>query len=320
MEPISLQQSYAVPRTFIGFLEPRQDTSLGFEAGGTISEILVEEGDTVAAGNVLARLDTRNLEAQKARQTATRDALTAQAELAQLTLNRQQALADRSFASQQRVDETRLGLAELKARIAEADAGLAEIEIAIDKADIRAPFDGIIAARLVDAGTRVGPSATVLNLQEDTNPQVRIGLSAYVAATLQPGDTVTIDFGDISLPGHFASRGSQLNPVTRTVDVRFDLDRAGTTLPYGSVARLSVEQTVQGLGAWLPLSALTEGTRGLWTVYYVENGQVVREAVEVLYADETRAYVRGALPDGARLIASGTHRVSAGQSVLTEEG
>ncbi|MGB0904225.1 MAG: efflux RND transporter periplasmic adaptor subunit, partial [Mangrovicoccus sp.] len=90
---------------------------------------------------------------------------------------------------------------------------------------------------------------------------------------------------------------------------------------FGSVVRLQTLRTVQDQGLWLPLSALTEGPRGLWTVYIVadaENGQVVaREAVELLYADETRAFVRGAFQPGQEVIADGPHRVAVGQYVQT---
>ena len=72
-------------------------------------------------------------------------------------------------------------------------------------------------------------------------------------------------------------------------------------------------------GAWVPVTALRDGVRGLWTVLVAvpsDAGSVVaEEAVEILYADETRALVRGTFADGARLIESGAHRVTPGQAV-----
>lgn len=317
---IALQDTYTVPQDFIGVLEPRQDTGLGFESGGTLAEVLVDEGAMVAKGQVLARLDTRSLEAQKTRLEASRDALVAQVDLARLTYDRQKALADRSFASQQASDQARLTLAELEAHRAEAEAAIRETEIALDKAELRAPYAGIIAARLVDEGARVGAAAPIVQIQENAAPQVRIGLSPSVAARLAQGDQVEVRIDGTTYPAHFASRGSELNPVTRTVEVLFDLvTDTSTALPYGAVARLTVTHEVAERGTWLPLSALSEGPRGLWTVLYVDQGQVVREAVEVLYANETAAFLRGAIPDGAQVITSGTHRVAPGQTVRASE-
>ncbi|WP_108257561.1 efflux RND transporter periplasmic adaptor subunit [Mangrovicoccus ximenensis] len=90
---VVLQDSYAVPQDFIGRLEPRQDSRLGFEIGGTLTEITVEEGDAVAESQILARLDTSLIDTELAEARAGRDALAAQLDLARLTWDRQQALA-----------------------------------------------------------------------------------------------------------------------------------------------------------------------------------------------------------------------------------
>ena len=109
---LSVQDSYAIPQDFVGQIEPRRAAVLGFETGGTLAEITVDEGWQVTEGAVLARLDTRVLDAQLRQQRAAREALVAQRELAELTAERQEALADRNFSSQQRADETRLRVVE----------------------------------------------------------------------------------------------------------------------------------------------------------------------------------------------------------------
>ena len=61
--PLKLQASYTVPTRFTGQIEPARSTDLAFEAGGTVAEILVDEGDYVDAGDIIARLDTRAIDA-----------------------------------------------------------------------------------------------------------------------------------------------------------------------------------------------------------------------------------------------------------------
>lgn len=319
--PVRMQDNYSVPQHFIGMVEPRQSTQLGFESGGTLAAITVDEGDGFAAGDVLARLDTRSLEAQLAQQKAARDALAAQLELARLTSERQKTLADRSYASQQRADEARLTVAELEARIAEADATITGTEVQIDKAVLRAPYDGRVAARYVDAGARVTASAPVLELQEDASPRLRIGLLPELAMGLAPGDQIDVTIAGYSFTARFHSRRAGLDATTRTLPALFDLDPTAPSLPYGATVDLTVDRDVDDRGTWLPLSALTEGPRGLWTVLLVDDSgdvpRVAMESVVILYADEDRAFVRGALNDGLLVIAEGTHRVAVGQPVRT---
>ncbi|MGB1142107.1 MAG: hypothetical protein ACPG1A_14495 [Halioglobus sp.] len=87
---------------------------------------------------------------------------------------------------------------------------------------------------------------------------------------------------------------------------------------------LGLRESVAQKGGWLPVSALLEGRRGLWTVLRIEQRgkeQVtVREAVEVIDVQGNQAYVRGTLPAGALVVADGVHRVTAGNPVYLAGG
>ncbi len=308
--------SYSVPRRFTGQVEAQQSTAIAFEQGGTVAEVLVDEGDTVAEGAVLARLDTRALTARQTALRAARGALVARAELARLTTERQEALEDRGFAATQRLDEARLGLAELEALIAETDASLEGVAIDLDKAVIRAPFAGRIADRMVDTGATVGAGQSLLTLLEDAAPQMRVGLPPKLAAGLRPGLAVTVEMEGRTRAGTLVHLRPDLDPATRT---RIALVRLDGAALFGQTGTLTLDETVATDGAWVPVTALRDGVRGLWTVLVAvpsDAGSVVaEEAVEILYADETRALVRGTFADGARLIESGAHRVTPGQAV-----
>lgn len=325
-ERLAIQDGYSIPQDFVGQIEPRRAATIGFESGGTIAEIAVDEGWQVSEGDLLARLDTRVLDAQLRQQRAARDALVAQRELAELTADRQEALADRNFSSQQRADETRLRVVELDARLAEVDAAIVGVEVQIDKAVIRAPFDGVIGQRLADDGARVAPSEPVLEVLERSEPRLRIGLAPETAATLDRDSAYTVTIDEIEYQAWLESRRGDIDSRTRTLPVLFELrGTEASALPYGLVTRLSVEREVTGRGAWVPLSALTEGTRGLWNLMRIDRegtdgAVVVREAVEILYADEDRAYVRGGLTDGMEIVTDGVHRIASGQRVLAAEG
>ncbi|MEL7416770.1 MAG: efflux RND transporter periplasmic adaptor subunit, partial [Pseudomonadota bacterium] len=97
-------ESYDLTRRFIGQVEATRSTDLAFERGGTVAEVLVEEGESVVAGEIVATLDIRSLEATIARHEATRRALESDRELAVLTLERTQKLEERGFAATQAFD------------------------------------------------------------------------------------------------------------------------------------------------------------------------------------------------------------------------
>ena len=109
---------------------------------------------------------------------------------------------------------------------------------------------------------------------------------------------------------------------TRTVTAIFLLEERETPVRHGALARLLLETRREAPGFWLPISALTESRRGLWAAYAVvaEPGErswhrVERRELTMLHAESDRAFVRGTLGDGERLVASGVHRLVSGQRV-----
>ena len=310
--------SYDVTRRFIGQVEATRSTDLAFERGGTVAEMLVEEGETVAAGDIVARLDTRSLEAALARQEATRRALESDRELAVLTLERTQALEARGFAATQAFDEARLGLNAIDARLAEIDASLASTRIDLEKSVLRAPFNATVGTRMIDDGAVAGGGQAVLSLLENHAPLVRIGLSPERARTLAVGQTHTLELQGETVEAQLTSIRPDLDPSTRTVPVLFDLPE-GVSAPYCQTVELELTESIAESGFWVPMTALKEGQRGLWPVLAAAPDAaaslVVTEAVENLHLDGQRAFVRGTLTEATPSLATGTHLVAAGQRV-----
>ena len=316
-----LEEGYHVTERFAGRLEPRRTTPLAFERGGLVTRLYVDEGDEVAVGEVVARMDVMPLLVERDRLRAQQEQIHANLELARLTLDRQSALQQQGHASTQRLDEARLAVAALEADVTSVAAGIRLIEIEIGKSTLRAPYGGTIASRDVDEGTVVSAGLPVAALLETGRPRARIGVSPQVGAALVAGATYGLRAAGGTLPARLVGLRPDVEPDTRTVTALFGVDHIGD-LSFGEVVELEVSRFVAGEGFWLPTIALTEGARGLWTVYVADEGDgesgptVVREAVEVLHATEGRVFVRGTLRPGADVVIGGQQRVVPGQRVV----
>ncbi|MGS4886969.1 efflux RND transporter periplasmic adaptor subunit [Roseibium sp. MB-4] len=319
------ETGYDVERSFVGRLEPARSTDLAFELSGTVQEVRVDEGDLVEEGDVIAVLDTRTLEADRRRQVANRQAAESDRELASLTLNRRQLLKDNGHVSAQVLDEARLSLSRLDATIAQIDAAIDNIDINLDKAVLKAPFSGRVGERLLDDGATASPATPVLRLLESSRPTVRIGLSPEVVDRLDQSHSYDVQISGRTFKAGLAALRPDLQTRTRTIETLFELDTPEATPAFGRLAELSVVERVETEGTWIPVSALKEGPRGLWTVLTVAEDVdsaepspayvVVREAVEVLHAEEGRAFVRGTLTPDRLIVRDGVHRVVVGQAV-----
>lgn len=276
-------------------VEPVREAALAFEAGGTLVDVAVDEGERVAAGAVVARLDTRLLEAKRERLAAARRALDADAELARLALERQGTLERRGFTASESLDEARLAVPRVEARIAEADAALALVDVELDKSVLRAPFDAVVGRRLLDEGATVAPGSVVLALLEDARPRIRVGLPPERAAELSPDGTYrfvtdagragggvrgarddadgAIDEGR-TVEARLLSRRADIDTRTRTVSALFepvgDDDPAANALFFGELLELVLEERVERTVFDVPLDALAEDAEGLWSLLVVD--------------------------------------------------
>ncbi len=210
------------------------------------------------------------------------------------------------------------GQALARAGLTQARAALRSAEVAVSEAEIRAPYAGRVQARYVDEGSQVNPGQPVLQLVETVNKEAHVGLPEQLAASLAAGSSHEVIWGGQSYRATLRSVLPVVDPANRTLTAVFKFnEQAAAALPIGAVVELALASEVAGNGYWVPLTALTESDRGLWGVYVV-NGeqQLERRLVEIVHAESNRAFVRGTLSSGDRIVASGVQRLVPGQRVI----
>ncbi|WP_045880638.1 HlyD family secretion protein [Pseudomonas chlororaphis] len=196
------------------------EVQIASKTPGRLAEVLVDEGDKVTRNQLLARMDTRTLEAQRAQAEAdvvrTRENLAAaeanvqlrQSELLLATqeLKRSRELFKRGFASQQIIDQQQARLntgnaavqaaqaqvAAVRAAIGSAQAQVAQLTSEIDDSSLRAPIDGIIQLRLAEPGEVLGAGGRVLLLIDPNDQYMNLYLSAAITGRLAVGSDARI--------------------------------------------------------------------------------------------------------------------------------
>lgn len=319
---VDYQTDAMISEAYPGLISARRESDLGFERGGRIVEVTADIGDQVRAGDTLAQLDTSTLRAQIAAADAQTHEADAQLEIARATELRQRTLLERGHISQQRLDEVATNTAAAEARRQAAAAQANALRAQLVLSEIIAPFDGVVTARNADEGTIAAPGSPVLRLVENTALEIRIGLPAIAVTALVEGEVYNFLTNDGTIEARFRTSTGVVDVRTRTVSAIFDIESG--TARAGEVARLQLETGISDNGFWVPTSALTEGRRGLWSVQTLvssENGDWIIEprVVETLRVEVDRAFVRGAVNDGDRIVASGLQRVTAGQ-IVTPSG
>lgn len=335
VDTIDIQRSTTYDRVarFTGRVEAAQTIQMAFELGGTVQFVMVKEGDQVVEGDVLAQLETRSLKADMREQLALRKSNEAVLKRNEIDLARESQLERRGFTADQAVANARLSLTQARASLEQADARILALDIALQKANLKAPFGGVVGQRLIDAGAIVQQGEPIFTLFDNATMTVRVGLPPHLANTLTMDQDYSFSFGDSTFTGQYKGTRPDLSQITRTLEARFEVSEAPAYLAYGQLVTLNLKQAVNEPGYWVPLSALTEAERGLWSVLAVHDvtgankgglqtqgsaqavQQVSRQHVDIIHSDGAMAYVRGNMAESVRVVARGGHRLVPGQRV-----
>ena len=331
----NLEAGYQVDRVYGGEVRAGRVSTLGFRHAGEVLKVHVQEGDTVSTGQLLAELDPEPLRAVRDKAAASLrhaeanlQVAAAAVELATETTRRHRDLLNKGHTSAQRFDEVRLDLAAREAQLAVAQADLTRARASLRAADvdlersrIHAPYPARIQTRHADEGAMLVPGQAVLRIVEAGRREARIGLPLDVAATLHPGRSYPFRSGDQMLEGTLLHVLPEVDGRTRTLTALFELEDHGHPAAAGSLIELTLDRTITEPGFWLPLSALSEAQRGLWSLFVVipdgSRETIERRLVEVLHSDGHRVFVRGTLADGDKVVATGSQRVVPGQTVVS---
>lgn len=322
VSPVEYLTELDIEELFTGIAEARRTSRLGFQTGGRIERIDVRVGDTVKAGQTIARLDTRGLSAQLASARAVVEEARTSHQLALDTAERQRQLQAQGHVSAQRVEEFVAQATTAMARVEAARAQADTLRVQIDLASITAPYDGMIVARFADEGAIAGPGQAILELVEAGDLEARIGVAARIVPQLVPGDTYTLEAETGPVDAVLRSVTGVVDASQRTVAAVFEVP-ASSGVPAGSLVRLKMQRKLEEKGFWVPLKALSSANRGMWTVYAVvgegDDWRAQPRLVEMVYPAGERAFVRGPVEPGERIIVDGLQRVTPGAKVLPRE-
>jgi membrane fusion protein, multidrug efflux system len=335
---IQLESGFDLERTFSGQVMSYQDAGLGFEVGGIVDAVLVVEGEEVKQGQRLARLRQSETlaavaeqEAVMAETAAALEEAQAQWRLAELVRERRRELARREVLSPEALEMAETDLDSHRARVKAAEASqtrarasLQRLQVRLQQTELGAPHDGVVAAVLARVGQTLEAGAPAIRLVDLDRPHVHLGVPAAVANGLRPGDELTLVSGVERYPARLLALSPTVDAPARTVLAVLWPEVPLVGLRAGELIRVEVVEHRADPGVWLPLSALAEGRRGLWSGYFLRTdapgshpleGDVEPRPLQVVHVRGDHAFVRGPFSDGDIYLSSGLHRAVPGQRV-----
>ncbi|HEX6362682.1 MAG TPA: efflux RND transporter periplasmic adaptor subunit [Albitalea sp.] len=170
-----------------GVAAPVQQATLSTKVMGTVTAVLVHEGDAVRAGQPLVRIDARELGAKSAQVAASVAEAEAMHRDAVTQAGRIRALYADSAATRAQLDAVETGLARAEAGLRNARAAAAELDAVSSYAEIRAPFSGLVTKRFVDPGAFAVPGAPLVAVQDARELRLTVSAAPDAASGLRRG-------------------------------------------------------------------------------------------------------------------------------------
>ena len=302
-----------------GSLAPLAQATIKSRTSGVVLESSLREGMSVAAGQVLARLDQADQAARVAQQQAMLDEANARLQLAIKNNQNSQALLKQNYISQNSFDTTQSNVALAQAAVKSAQAQLQLARNALNETRIVAPISGVISKRHVQAGEKLSPDMpvfTIVNLQQLT---LEAQVPSSEIARVKVGQDV--QFKVEGYPGrNFTGKVARINPTvelgSRSLLVYISVNNSDNALSGGMFAKGAITTQKSAVMPIIPLAALRK-EKDADMVYKIEGGKVVAQTVKLGLRNEQEGIVEvtAGLDAGASLVLGKLEGVKPGVKV-----
>ena len=301
IEPTVIRDIIVLP----GETEAWQDVRLAADKDGQVEWIGPHEGQEVAKGELIAKIDASALKAAL-------DHAEASFNLADKIYQRRKLLFEREVIAQEELDKS-------AAERAFALSNLKQVRTEYERGSVRAPIDGIVNQFYVDAGEFVGRGAPIVDVVDVDKIKINVNVPELDVRYLQSGQQVmvTVDaFPDRQLPGTIDFVAYKADHATKTFDVRVEIDNTDHTIRPGMIARVAFLRRIIPDAFVAPLSAIVD--KGGERLVYIENaGTVYARTISIGVIEGDRIQITSGLEAGDHLIVTGQTEVEEGMKVNT---
>jgi membrane fusion protein (multidrug efflux system) len=322
VHPLAAQQAdpdqappvVVVPARIVDFVDrvealgtTRADETVRITANVTekVREIDFEDGQSVAAGDILVVLDKAEEEADLRADEAI---LTAR----RLALDRSRQLESQKFATTAQLEERSAAVHETEARIESIKSRIADRVI-------RAPFDGVVGLRNISVGTLVEPGTLITTLDDLRVIKVDFSVPSTYLSTLKPGLPIvarTTAFGNQTFSGEVKSVATQVDPVTRSVVARAVLPNPDGLLKPGLLVTVELLKNPRRALIVPEEALIPRGRKNFVLVIDEADGnRAVNREVEIGARRPGEVEILAGLGEGEKVVTHGTMTVRPGQRV-----
>lgn len=298
-----------------GVVISRNNALLASELKGRLVWV-AEVGERFASGEIVARLDDRDMQLEVEVAKAALQEVKAQLEFYHAEVGRLQQLAERNNTARNRLEEVTAARDELKSRLGASRARLDLAQENLRKKAIKAPFAGVVSERIRHPGEQVPESGAIARLVDLTQLEVSARVPSGGISELTEGDIVRVQYGNVEASGQLRT----LVPVgdaSRLFEIRIVIH--SLNWPVGTPVRVAVPVAASRQALVVPRDALVIRSFGINVFLISTQNLAEMRPVEIGYGELNWVEVIGPLQAGDIVVVRGNERLLPGQAVQVLE-
>lgn len=306
-----------------GTVQGRREASLSVRSNGYVRRFLVDIGARVRNGQLLAEIETPEVDQELAQARAGLAQMRAAHGLTLASLRRWEAMEKDSAATPQELDERRAAFGAAEANVAAAMANTRRLEELQRFGRVTAPFGGIVTARNIEVGQLVSPTQgaqPLFTLAAVDTVRVMISVPEAVAAQVRVGSTAEVivqSLGGAPLAGRIARTAGALDAASRTMLTQVDIPNDSAALLPGMYAQVRLSTSRADPGLLIPSNALFVRAAGP-QVAVVRDGRIHITKVGLGRDFGTEVEVTSGLEEGASVVINPSDQVVDGAAVRVD--
>lgn len=279
------QEELVLPSTLQAFTE----SPIYARTNGYLKKWYKDIGSTVHQGELLAEIETPEVDQELLQARAARDQATAQLQIAQSSAKRWETLQKMDAVAQQETDERSSSFTQAKANLAAAEANVHRLEQLESFKHIYAPFSGVLTRRNIDIGALInagnnGPNQQLFNVARIDPIRVYVNVPEIYAPSVRPGVKSKIELASVSgkqFSGNVVRTAESIDPATRTLLTEIDVPNPKGELLPGAYAQVHFALNVQVPRLSVPVNALLFRAEGVRAAVVDANGQVRLKPISI---------------------------------------
>lgn len=292
-------------KTYVGTVEENQATAVSFTSMGMVTRVYVAEGQPVRRGQLIAVMDD----------TQARNLLSG----AEAGMQQANDALQRYGMLHENGSLPEVKWVEVQSKVAQAKSQLEIARKNLSDCSLTAPVSGIIGKKLINAGETALPSQTVVTILDISKVKVKVSVPDTEISSIAENtpSSIRVDAANLDVDGGKIEKGVQADMLTRTYDIRINVQNPGGKLLPGMVASVSFNSQSQSGLLCVPVSAVqkrTDGSAFVWTIS--QDSTAHRTNIKTGSVSGNDIAIEDGLGEGSIIVTEGYQKLGEGTKVI----